>query len=212
MRKPLKSKPSGSHRLTPRQMQILRCIRNTQRSRGYSPTMQELADELGVSKVTVFEHVEALIDKGFLRRAPHKARSLELTPQVQFPDERPTCVPLAGRIAAGAPIEAIEDRESVDLEDFVSSRHETFVLQVAGDSMIEDHICDGDYVIVEKRQHPNVGDTIVALLENGEATLKRFYREGHRIRLQPANKKYKPIYTDRVDVQGIVVGVLRRYR
>ena len=204
---------SFGRRLTPRQLQVLTCIRDFRRSRGFSPTMQELADGLGVTKVTVFEHVESLIAKDLLRRAPHKARSLELTSHAQFPDERPTLIPLVGRIAAGLPIEAVQEPESLDLEDLFRSRYERFVLQIQGESMIEEQIRDGDFVVVEDRPEIRNGDTVVALMSDGEATLKQFYREGDRVRLQPANPAFEPILVDaaHVQVQGVVIGVLRRY-
>jgi len=207
-------KAQESRRLTPRQLEILTLIRNTRRSLGYSPTMQEIADQLDVSKVTVFEHVGTLVRKGLLRRLPHKARSLELTESARFPDERPTAIPLAGRIAAGRPIEAIEDTEIVDLESMFSSRHQTFVLEVTGDSMIDEQIREGDLVVVEQRRDARDGETVVALLADGQATLKKLYRDGRRIRLQPANRKYKPISVSpgEVEVQGVVIGVVRRYR
>ncbi len=198
-------------RLTPRQLQILTRIRDYQRSHGYSPTMQELADELDITKVTVFEHVEALIAKDLLRRAAHKARSLEVTSNAHFPDERPSLIPIAGRIAAGVPIEAIENADTVDLEDLFTTRHKRFILEVEGESMIDEHIRPGDWVVVEQRDNPGNGDTVVALLPNGDATLKSFYRETNRIRLQPANPKFKPIYTKEVDIQGVVIGVIRKY-
>lgn len=202
---------TSEHRLTPRQMQILTFIRDYRHNHGYSPTMQELADQLGITKVTVFEHVEAVIDKGLLRRTPHKARSLELTSRVRFPDQRPTLIPLAGRIAAGVPIEAIEDADSIDLEQLFTGRNARFVLQVQGDSMIDEQIRDGDLVIVEKRTQIRNGDTVVAVLPGGDATLKQFYREKERIRLQPANPDFEPIYVTDVEVQGVVIGVIRRY-
>ena len=203
--------------LTPKQLHILTRIRDLRLARGYSPTLQELADELGVNKVTVFEHVEALIKKGALRRDPNKARSLEVKPSMQLPDEaRSTRLPLVGTIAAGSPIEAVEDRQSVDLEELFAPRGRGtnhFVLEVRGDSMIDEQIRDGDYVVVEQRSTARNGQTVVALLENGEATLKKFYRERNRIRLQPANRAYEPIRVkpSSVQVQGIVVGVIRRY-
>jgi repressor LexA len=203
---------SQGPRLTPRQLQILTVIRDFQRSRGYSPTMQELADTFGVSKVTIFEHVEALIAKGLLQRSPYRARSLEITSVAVFPDERPTSLPLVGRIAAGTPIEAVESPEVVDLEEVFAAKGERFVLQVNGDSMIDDQIRDGDYVVVEKRDTAADGDTVVALLDNGEATLKKLYHDGARIRLQPANPNYQPICLDSVKIQGVVIGVLRTYR
>lgn len=205
------SRRKGAARLTPRKLQILTYVRDFARKNGYSPTLQELADELGVSKVTVFEHVEALEKQKLLRRSAHKARSLELTSRVSFPDQRPGQLPLVGYIAAGAPIQAIEDRETLDLEEMFASRHGTFVLKVRGDSMIEDQICDGDYVVVERRTSPRNGQTVVALLEDGEATLKRFYKEKRRIRLQPANRAYAPMYVKNIKIQGVVVGVLRTY-
>ena len=197
--------------LTPRQLEILTMIRDVRRIQGYSPTLQEIADELGISKITVFEHVEALIKKRLLTRRSNKARSLGLTHLVELPDERSTRMPLVGRIAAGRPIEAIEVPDAIDLEEVFASRHPVRVLTVVGDSMIDDQIRDGDLVIYEERSNPRNGDTVVALVDGEEATLKRFYKEKNRVRLQPANPNYKPIYTRNVDVQGIVIGVIRRY-
>lgn len=205
--------------LTPKQLHILTRIRDFRLTRGYSPTMQELADELGVSKVTIFEHVEALIKKGALRRQANKARSLEVSTHSKLPDEeRATRLPFVGSIVAGRPIEAVEDRQYLDLEElFTASRKavggERFVLKVRGDSMIEEHIREGDYVIVEKRNAARNGETVVALLDSGEATLKKYYRDKDRVRLQPANEKYDPIYApvESVQIQGVVVGVLRKY-
>lgn len=197
--------------LTPKQLRVLTFIRDYTSARGYAPTMQELADEFGVSKVTVFEHIVALHKKGYLRRSRHKARSLRLSDDIEFPDERPTRLPLAGTIAAGRPIEAIEDREVLDLEELFVSPHGTFVLRVRGDSMIDDQIRDGDYVVVEQRETARDGETVVALLENDEATLKRLYHEPDGVRLQPANPAYAPIKTRDVRIQGVVVGIVRRF-
>ena len=202
-------------KLTPRQQRILLMIRDVQLTRGYSPTLQEVADELGVSKVTVFEHVEALIKKGALRRDPNKARSLELTDEALLPDEsRPTRLPLVGTIAAGSPIEAVEERESLDLEELFAQgarTGDTFVLEVEGDSMIDEHIRPGDYVICQRASTARNGQTVVALLPDGEATLKKFFRERGRIRLQPANEAYEPLYPTECHIQGIVIGVVRSY-
>ncbi len=215
--------PRNIPNLTPKQMKILTRIRDIRVSRGYSPTMQELADELGVSKVTVFEHVEALIKKGALVRQANKARSLELSPDLQLPDEqRHTRLPLVGTIAAGVPIEAVEDREHLDLEELFAPRGSApnqFVLRVRGDSMIDEQIRDGDYVICEQRNTARNGQVVVALVdsggsESGEATLKKLYREKNgQIRLQPANPKYDPqIYdADQVQIQGTVIGVVRTF-
>ncbi len=119
-------------------------------------------------------------------------------------------LPLAGRIAAGLPIEAIEDTEMLDLEEIFTGQGDTFVLEVTGDSMIEEHIREGDFVVVQRRNTARNGDTVVALLDDGEATLKKFYKEKKRIRLQPANDEYQPIYAKKVDIQGVVIGVIRQ--
>ncbi len=201
--------------LTPKQLHILTRIRDLRLARGYSPTMQELADELGVSKVTVFEHVEALVKKGALQRQPNKARSLELNPDFELPDEsRSSRLPLVGTIAAGSPIDAVEDRQFLDLEEVFASptgTEDRYVLKVRGDSMINDSICDGDFVVIERRTNARNGEIVVALLENGEATLKRMYRENGKIRLQPANDAYEPIWVDDCTIQGICVGVIRTF-
>lgn len=197
--------------LTPKQLAILTYLRDYARQHGYAPTLQEVAEHFDVTKVTIFEHVGVLQRKGYLERLPHKARSLKLTSQAAFPDERPTKIPMLGRIAAGSPIEAIEDTESLDLDEVLQTRGTNFALHVRGDSMIEEQIRDGDFVIVERRDTARNGETVVALLDNGEATLKKFYREGGRIRLQPANSDLEPIYVDDVKIQGVVVGVFRKY-
>ncbi|HWB53713.1 MAG TPA: transcriptional repressor LexA [Tepidisphaeraceae bacterium] len=200
--------------LTPRQLDVLVAIRNYRHLNGYAPTMQELADQLGTSKVTIFEHVGALEKKRVLRRNKHKARSLEIVADDKLPDEeRSTKLPLLGNIAAGSPIEAVENREELDLETLFNSRHGVYVLKVRGDSMIDDHLCDGDFVVIERRETARNGEQVVALLDTGEATLKRFYREGGKIRLQPANKTMEPriVEADRCKVQGVVIGVLRSY-
>ncbi len=203
-------RPRPTRPATPRQTEILTFVRDYTHKHGYSPTYDEIADEFGISKVTVFEHLTTLEERGLLRREKHKARSLHLSPHLELPDEKPSCLPLVGRIAAGAPIEAIEDREVLDLESIFSSRHGVYVLQVKGDSMIDDQIADGDYVVVEKRKTPYNGETVVAILDDGEATLKRYYREKNRIRLQPANTAYRPIYATSPEIQGVVIGVIRR--
>ncbi len=202
--------------LTPKQLRILQLIRDWRVRRGYSPTMQELADEIGVSKVTVFEHVEALIKKGALVREANKARSLSITEGVAVPDEsRPMRFPLVGKIAAGYPIEKVEDRDEIDLTDFLSpkqDRHDsTFALEVDGDSMRDEGILDGDYVLVERTQVAQNGDRVVALLPDGSTTLKTFFKEDDHIRLQPANPDFEPIRVKFCQIQGIVRGVVRRY-
>jgi len=202
--------------LTPKQLKILQLIRNSRVRHGYSPTMQELADELGVSKVTVFEHVEALIKKGALVREPNKTRSLSIAEGVALPDEvTPLRYPLVGKIAAGYPIEKYEDADTLDVAELFGTRigeaGGTFALRVEGESMRDEGIFDGDYVIIERRSTASNGDRVVALLPNGETTLKTFFREGDQIRLQPANPDFEPIIVKDCKIQGAVIGVLRRY-
>lgn len=211
MRRHKKNAKDMTRTLTPRQVEILILIRDTRRKYGYSPTLQEIADELGVSKITIFEHVEALAAKGMLVRHSYRARSLELTSSVHLPDERPSMLPLVGRIAAGKPIETFETPDTVDLESLYSSRHPVRSLKVVGDSMIDEHIRSGDYVVYEERSSAKNGDTVVALLDDGESTLKKFYKEKGRVRLQPANPKFEPIYVKNVEIQGVVIGVVRRF-
>jgi repressor LexA len=200
--------------LTPRQLDVLVAIRNYRHIHGYAPTMQELADQLGTSKVTIFEHVGALEKKRVLRRDKHKARSLEIVADEKLPDEnRNTKLPLLGAIAAGSPIEAVENRDEVDLEDMFCSKQGVYALRVRGESMIDDHLCDGDIVVIERRDSAKNGEQVVALLDTGEATLKRYYKEGPKVRLQPANKSMEPrvVDADKCRVQGVVIGVLRSY-
>jgi repressor LexA len=202
--------------LTPKQLKILQLIRDWRVRRGFSPTMQELADEIGVSKVTVFEHVEALIKKGALVREPNKARSLSIADGIAVPDEaRPLRFPLVGRIAAGNPIERVSNEEEIDLGEVLQAapgrQESTFALKVEGDSMRDEGILDGDYVLIERTQVAQNGDKIVALLPDGSTTLKTFYKEDDHIRLQPANPQFDPIRVKFCQVQGIVKGVVRRY-
>ena len=203
-------KTDDAHCLTPRQLEILTLVRDSRRDFGYSPTLQEIADDLGISKITVFEHVETLIGKGLLTRRSNKARSLALTSSARLPDDRPTRIPMLGRIAAGLPIEAIETPDTIDLEELFARRRPVGILTVTGDSMIDDQIRDGDWVVYEQRSNPRNGDTVVALIDD-EATLKRFYKEKNRIRLQPANDRYEPIYVSNVEIQGVVIGLIRRF-
>lgn len=216
--------------LTPKQLRILQFIRDWRSQHGYSPTMQEIADRLGVSKVTVFEHVESLIAKGTLTRNPNKARSLSIPDEIEVPSMPVGAVgaqapaesvgslnfPLVGRIAAGHPIEKFAQNETLSLEEVFGPRRgqrgNLFALQVDGHSMRDEGIFDGDYVIVERRETARNGERVVALLPSGETTLKTLFREKDGfIRLQPANPEFEPIMVREVSVQGVVVGVLRRY-
>ncbi len=202
--------------LTPKQLRILQLIRDSRIRKGFSPTMQELADEIGVSKVTVFEHVEALIKKGALVREANKARSLSIAEGAVVPDEsRPLNFPLVGKIAAGYPIEKVADQDEIDLQDLLGRRSDVadavFALKVEGDSMRDEGILDGDYILVHRTEVAQNGDRVVALLPDGQTTLKTFYREEDHIRLQPANPDFEPIIVKFCQIQGIVQGVVRRY-
>ncbi len=204
--------------LTPRQLRIAQFVRDTRIATGCSPTIQEIADEVGVAKVTVFEHVGVLIKKGVLEREPHKARSLSVADGVDLPDQHnPLAFPLVGRIAAGHPIEQYEQNDTLDLESVfgprVGASGTTFALQVTGRSMQDEGILDGDYVIVRQTSTASNGQRVVALLPDGETTLKTFFKEPDgRIRLQPANDEFEPIIVSHCTIQGVVVGVLRNYQ
>jgi len=191
--------------LTPKQLRILEYIRSYIDTNGYSPTLQDIAGQFKVSTVTVFEHLNALEKKGAIRRAKHKTRSIEIVGE-----RKGWVVPVKGTIAAGQPLEAVEDRELVRIEELLELDKNPYVLRVRGDSMVEEHICDGDYVMVEPRQWARDGETVVALIDNAETTLKKYFREGDMVRLQPANPMMKPIYSRDVQVQGVVIGVIRK--
>ena len=196
---------------TERQQQVLQFVRSTLEERGIAPTLEEIATDLGgISRVSVLDHLRALERKGAIRRRQREARAIEILD----PEYRPSRgVPLVGTIAAGAPILEASVREEVDLEEFLGVENGSFLLRVRGNSMIEDSIRDGDLVLVERRSDPAQGETVVAVLPGETATLKRFYRERNGgIRLQPANSSMEPIYTTRVQVRGIVRGVIRRFR
>ena len=198
--------------LTPSQLRVVEFIRRFRAKRGYAPTLDEIASQLGVTKATVQSYLRTLAAKGVVRRRRYEHRSLEVVEQALPEAERGRTLPLVGRVAAGEPIEAIEEREWVDVGDVLGlagARRSLYMLQVKGDSMIDDGIFDGDYVIVEERSSADNGETVVALLSDGSATLKRFYREKNRIRLQPANAKLKPIYVRDVTIRGVVRGVVR---
>jgi repressor LexA len=202
--------------LTPKQLEVVELIRECRAINGYSPTMQELAEELGVSKVTVFERIEALIRKGALLREPNRARSLSIATKFDNAEEASMRFPLVGRIAAGMPIERCEDRETIDLTSMfgprIGQRNETFALHVEGDSMRDEGILDGDYVLVQKQSTAKNGDRVVALLPDGETTLKTFFKEADgTIRLQPANPEFAPIIVNECQIQGVITGVLRTY-
>ncbi len=206
--------------LTKRQKQVLDFISDFVEKNGYSPSYEELAGALDLASLaTVHKHIEALQAKQYLTRNFNHSRSLEVTKKY-FDEQRmyrsaevPVAVPLAGRIAAGAPVEAIEGQDTLQFADFAGDPG-TFALQVRGDSMIDDHICEGDYVLIEKTAVAHNGDIVVALVDGSETTLKRFYDEGDTVRLQPANSAMEPIRVPKrsVELQGRLIAVLRKYR
>jgi repressor LexA len=198
--------------LTRRQREVLDVIRDFIGTNGYSPSLEEIGSTLGLSSVaTVHKHVTHLVDKGLVRRVWNQNRSIELADGA---GGRALDLPLVGTIAAGVPLEAVPTTETITVPaDMVAGRGRTFVLKIQGDSMTGEHIREGDYVIIEERQTARDGETIVALVDGVEATLKRFYRDGATIRLQPAHPTMQPIVlpADRVQVQGVVVGLIRKY-
>ncbi len=200
--------------LTKRQKEVLDFLVGFTNKNGYSPSFEEIGKALKLTSLaTVHKHINTLERKGFIRRGYNQSRSIEVTQlpkpiREQVIERHVVELPLAGRIAAGRPLEAIEDRETFSLGEFARSGG-NFVLQVTGNSMVEDHIMDGDFIVVEPTQVANTGEIVVALIGGEEATLKRFYREaGGKIRLQPANSTMQPIVVPAADVkiQGRVVG------
>ncbi|KKR29597.1 MAG: LexA repressor [Candidatus Woesebacteria bacterium GW2011_GWA1_39_8] len=197
-----------------RQRQIIDFIRQHIQTNGSAPTLRQIADALGVSSLaTVHEHLQTLEDKKLIKRKRGKTRSIELVDEtINFPSEALE-VPIMGYIAAGAPIEPHTDpNAAVSIPStFISGKKRTYVLQVKGESMIEEQIRDGDFVVVEQTEEARNGEIVVALLDNGMATLKRFFKETTRIRLEPANAAMSPIFVRNVRIQGKVVGLIRRY-
>jgi repressor LexA len=200
-------------KLTKRQKEILDFLTDFMEREGYSPSMEEIAAHFQFASLNaVFKHLEALEMRGYLRRDANRARSIELSSERQGGVQE---VALLGSIAAGKPIEAVTVPETLAVpETMLSGRGPHFILKVNGDSMIEDHIQDGDFVIVDSRSTALAGEMVVALVDRENATLKRFYPEGEKVRLQPANPNMPPIFLDsfRIDVQGVVVGIMRKYR
>ena len=197
-----------------RQKQILEYLHQYIQKHGYSPTLQQIADALGVhSLATVHEHLQAMAKKGIIRRYEGAVRGIELVDKKLGEITAGVELPIMGFIAAGQPIEPYTDpNATVSVSSgLLSGTKPAFVIQVKGESMIDDGILPDDYVVVEQQEEAKNGDIVVALLENGFATLKRYFRETTRIRLEPANSKMSPIFTTKVRIQGKVVGVIRRY-
>ena len=199
--------------LTRRQKEILDFLNDYIQRQGYAPTIEEIAAHFSLrSLATVHKHLSNLQEKGLIRREWNRSRALELVPtEVKVEAVE---LPLLGLVAAGSPIEAIEASETIFVPENMVGRRETYVLQVKGDSMIDEQIRDGDYVIVENRQTADDGEMVIALLDGENVTLKKLYREGGgRVRLQPANARLEPIFVDqdRIRIQGVVIGILRKY-
>lgn len=196
-----------------RQAQVLNFLKQHIESTGFAPTLRQIADAIGVSSLaTVHEHMQGLIKKGLISKTSGRLRKYELKADINMQNDGVT-VPILGFIAAGSPIEPHTDpNASMSIApNFASGKKSVYVLQVRGQSMIEDHIDDGDFVVCEQTESANNGDIVVALLSNGMATLKRFFKEATRIRLEPANAAMQPIFVKNVKIQGKVVGLIRKY-
>jgi repressor LexA len=203
--------------ITKRQRAVYDFISEFVAGKGYSPSFEEIGEALGLSSLaTVHKHISNLETKGLLKRDYNRSRSIDVVPIRGKAKAQPQTanyeLPLVGRIAAGRPVEQVEQPETISLTDFTKAK-DVFVLQVTGESMQDEHIVDGDYVLVEKAQTARNGEIVVALVNGSDTTLKRFYKEGDMIRLQPSNAAMEPIMVPaaNVQIQGRVVGVLRKY-
>ena len=195
--------------LTKRQAQILEFVTSYIQKQNFAPSYREIGQHFGLSSTaTVAEHIESLKSKGYLLHAENLARSIQ--PALVNENEEPNLVPLLGSVAAGKPIEAVTTNESIDIPRDMMG-HNVFALRVRGESMIEDGIMNGDYIIVEQAKTARNGDIVEALIDNDNVTLKRFYKEKDRIRLQPANSSMAPIFLTHVAIQGKVRGVIRKF-
>ncbi|QDT39197.1 transcriptional repressor LexA [Stratiformator vulcanicus] len=193
--------------LTERQQKIYDFVREKIVSRGYGPTVRDIGSHFGIrSPNGVMCHLKALEKKGLITREPGKSRAIQLTD----PPLGRTTLPLAGQIAAGVPVLAEEQTEAVDFADLFSS-DEQFCLKVKGDSMIEAHIQDGDFVVIRKQSTARNGDIVAAIVDGNDATLKYYYKDGSKFRLEPANSSMKPIFTKDLEIRGVLVGVIRQY-
>ncbi len=208
---------STSAALTRRQREIFDFISGFVAEQGYSPSLEEIAAAFGLSSVaTVHKHVKHLVDKGYLRKAWNRSRSVEPVPEEKIVES--VHLPILGTVAAGRPIEAIEpDAASAEQlavpAEMVPGSKDHYVLRVRGDSMIDDQICDGDLVVIESRQEARNGETVVALIDGAEATLKRFYKNGSQVKLVPANETMSPMefHASQIEIRGIVRGLIRQY-
>ena len=197
--------------LTKRQKDILDYLKDFLHRHGYSPTLAEIANHFSLASLNgVYKHLRALEERGFIRRLSNQSRSIQV---LETSLSRQVVLPLLGYIAAGQLVEPVADVEEISVPESFLTRGKNYVLRVRGDSMIDEHIQDGDYVVIEQREEARNGETVIALIDGESSTLKKFYREGNRIRLQPANPDLTPLYVDeaQLQVQGVVVGVMRRY-
>jgi repressor LexA len=195
--------------LTPRQREIYTFIRSKIQGRGYGPTVREIGLEFDIKSPNgVMCHLKALQKKGLIHREPNMSRAIQMLDEPT--GAQPSRLKLVGRIAAGQPIEAVEQDEELGFSEWEGA-DDKFALRVSGDSMIEDHIADGDYVVIQRQEVARDGQIVAVRDDDGEATLKRLFRERNRVRLEPANKAMKPIYRDRVDILGVLVGVVRKF-
>jgi repressor LexA len=198
--------------LTDRQQNVYDFIRDKIINRGYGPTVREIGEKMDISSPNgVMCHLKALEKKGMIKRDANKSRAIELTESPASRAKSIAVMPLAGRVAAGACTLAEEQTETIDFAEMLC-RDDRFALEVTGDSMIDAHIADGDYVVIQKQSYAYPGQIVVAQTDENEATLKYWFPENGRIRLQPANRHMKPIYVDNADIKGIVIGVVRRLR
>ncbi len=197
--------------LTKRQRETFEFIRGFLESEGYAPSLEEIASHFGLSSVaTVHKHVQNLVEKRLLRKSWNRSRSLELVEPAQSGVVE---VPLLGSVAAGVPIEAVVTSDSIQVPEQMVGSNPCYALRVRGDSMTGDHILDGDVVLLEPRTEPRDGETVVALVDRYDVTLKRFQRDEDRVRLVPANPDHRPMEfpADEVEIQGVVIGLVRRY-
>jgi repressor LexA len=195
---------------TEKQLRILEFIQKYRTAKGISPTMEEIADEFAVTKITIYEHVNELARKGALKKEKFKARSIELLIPVEERTER-MVLPLLGGIQSGAPIQNGQEERTLDLSTVLPLSKECFALLVRDNSLIEDQIRHGDYVIVERRDQPQNGETVVVVLPDGRAALRRFFRGKSRIRLSTSNGRTKSTYPRKVEILGVVIGLLRNF-
>jgi repressor LexA len=196
--------------LTPRQREIYSFIRSKIQGRGYGPTVREIGLQFEIKSPNgVMCHLKALQKKGLIHREPNMSRAIQLLNDPTT--ARPSGVKMLGRIAAGSPIEAVEQDEELGFTEWEGGDDKYVALKVAGDSMIDAHIADGDFVVIRRQEQARDGQIVAVRDDDGEATLKRFFKEKHRVRLEPANKSMKPIFRDRVSIVGVLAGVVRKY-